>query len=105
MPLYRGSTGHRCTYQSDRSDQVFQNVPQGEDQSTILQLFIEPKGDQLRPKDDWKQAFMVDIDGQARLETVFQGRDYVVFGLPFFNEEGKTNIDFKAAFEDGFLPV
>ena len=75
----------------------------GEDQSTVLQLFIEPKGDQLRPKDDWKQAFLVDINGQARIETVFQGRDYTVFGLPFFNENGQTNTDFKTAFEDGFL--
>lgn len=71
----------------------------GEEASTILQLFIEPKGDQLRPQDDWKQDFLEQVKAKARLETVFQGRDYRVLGLPFFNEAGQTNTDFKAAFE------
>lgn len=71
----------------------------GEEASTILQLFIEPKGDQLRPQDDWKQDFLEQVKAKARLEMVFQGRDYTVLGLPFFNETGQTNTDFKAAFE------
>ncbi|WP_269780202.1 DEAD/DEAH box helicase family protein [Thioclava electrotropha] len=71
----------------------------GQEGSTILQLFIEPKGDQLRPKDDWKQDFLAQVKAQARLETIFQGRDYTILGLPFFNETGQTNTDFKAAFE------
>lgn len=71
-----------------------------EDTSMIWQLFIEPKGNQLRPKDDWKQDFLEQVRATARLETVFQGRDYTVLGLPFFNEAGQTNADFKSAFED-----
>ncbi len=71
----------------------------GQEASTILQLFIEPKGDQLRPQDDWKQDFLAQVKTKARLETVFQGRGYTVLGLPFFNETGQTNTDFKAAFE------
>ena len=72
----------------------------GQEVSTILQLFIEPKGDQLRPQDDWKQDFLGQLKAKARLETVFQGRDYTIFGLPFFNETGQINADFKVAFED-----
>ena len=64
-----------------------------------MQLFIEPKGDQLRPQDDWKQDFLAQVKAKARLETVFQGWDYSVLGLPFFNETGQANTDFKAAFE------
>ena len=75
----------------------------GQEASTILQLFIEPKGDQLRSQDDWKQDFLGQVKALARLETVFQGRDYTVLGLPFFNETGQTNTDFKAAFEDEAL--
>jgi Uncharacterized protein conserved in bacteria len=71
----------------------------GADASTILQLFIEPKGDHLRPQDDWKQEFLSEIKSQARLETIFQGRDYGVLGLPFYNEDGQTKADFKLAFE------
>ncbi|WBU61201.1 DEAD/DEAH box helicase family protein [Paracoccus albus] len=73
--------------------------------STILQLFIEPKGNHLRPQDDWKQAFLTQLKAKARLETVFQGRYYAVLGLPFFNETGQTNSDFKAAFEKQALGV
>jgi len=72
---------------------------QGEDTTSILQLFIEPKGDHLKQADSWKEAFLRDIAAQHRIETVFQGRDYAVYGLPFFNEQGQTNADFKAAFE------
>lgn len=75
----------------------------GDEASTTLQLFIEPKGDQLRPQDDWKQDFLAQVKAKARLETVFQGRDYTVLGLPFFNETGQTNTDFKAAFETEVL--
>ena len=72
----------------------------GEEGRTVLQLFIEPKGDQLRPQDDWKQAFLSKLRNDAQIETVFQGREYEVYGLPFFNEAGQTNADFKQAFED-----
>lgn len=75
----------------------------GEDTRTILQLFIEPKGEQLRPQDDWKQDFLGKVKAEARIDTVFQGRDYAVLGLPFFNEAGQTNTDFKAAFESEAL--
>lgn len=36
---------------------------------------------------------------KSDLKTVFQGRDYTVFGLPFFNETGKENTAFTAAFQ------
>lgn len=71
----------------------------GEKASTILQLFIEPKGDQLRPQDDWKQHFLKQVKAKAEFETLLQGRKYTVIGFPFFNETGQTNDDFKAAFE------
>lgn len=75
----------------------------GEDTSTILQLFVEPKGDHLKKADSWKEEFLKDIAAQHRIETIFQGRDYAVYGLPFFNEQGQTNVDFKAAFENGIV--
>ena len=74
----------------------------GADISTVLQLFIEPKGDHLKHVDSWKEDFLKDIKEQGRIETLVQGRDYAVYGLPFFNESGQSNIDFKAAFK-GFL--
>ena len=77
----------------------------GKKASTIMQLFIEPKGDHLRPQDDWKQVLLEEVKSKARLETVFQGRDYSVLGLPFYNEAGQTSAAFKEAFEDEVLGV
>lgn len=66
---------------------------------TILQLFIEPKGEHLFKQDEWKQVFLAMLRKQGKLETVFQGRDYEVYGLPFFNAQGQANSEFKDAFE------
>ena len=73
----------------------------GSDVSTILQLFIEPKGHHLHQIDSWKETFLNEIGGNSNLETVFQGRDYTVLGLPFFNvnDAGQENTAFKAAFQ------
>ena len=71
----------------------------GADVSTILQLFVEPKGHHLKQIDGWKETFLMKIRKTGRIETVVQGRDYAVFGLPFFNEAGQENTDFKAAFQ------
>ncbi|MCY4226411.1 MAG: hypothetical protein OXF20_01705 [Gammaproteobacteria bacterium] len=71
----------------------------GETASTILQVFMEPKGDKLMEHDGWKQDFLEEIAGQARVETVFQGRDYSVYGLPFFNDSENSKQKFREAFE------
>ncbi|MDE0308740.1 MAG: DEAD/DEAH box helicase family protein [Acidiferrobacterales bacterium] len=60
--------------------------------TTVLQLFIEPKGDHLKQHDSWKEEFLKTI------EIVIQGRDYTVYGLPFFNASGQSRSDFDEAF-------
>ncbi len=72
---------------------------QDDDESKIIQLFIEPKGDHLMQLDRWKEDFLKQINPDGRIETLFQGKDYAVYGLPFFNEEGQANADFKGSFE------
>jgi len=66
----------------------------------VLQLFIEPKGGHLREADAWKQEFLLQIKKRHRLENVVQGRDYTVYGLPFFNEEGQSKARFSAEFAE-----
>ena len=68
-------------------------------QTSIMQIFIEPKGEHLRQQDQWKEDFLKQIKQVARLETVFQGRDYTVYGLPFFNESAPMRKPFETAFE------
>ncbi|MEO1640841.1 MAG: DEAD/DEAH box helicase family protein [Pseudomonadota bacterium] len=75
----------------------------GEQARVLLQIFIEPKGEKWHKDDAWKQDFLKRIKGSARLETLFQGKDYAVLGLPFFNEEGSIKADFVSAFEADVL--
>jgi len=71
----------------------------GETASTMLQVFMEPKGNHLAEHDRWKQDFLEEIAGRGRVETVFQGRDCSVYGLPFFNDSGNGKRRFREAFE------
>lgn len=70
-----------------------------EEREIVLQLFIEPKGDHLKEIDSWKESFLTDIRWHDRIQTLFQGCDYTVYGLPFFNEAGETKTNFKEAFD------
>ena len=65
----------------------------------ILQLFIEPKGKHLAPHDAWKETFLTEIQWRDKIETIFQGSEYRVYGLPFFNEEGQEHTKFEEAFQ------
>ncbi|QYI99813.1 DEAD/DEAH box helicase family protein [Thalassovita mediterranea] len=71
----------------------------GAAKATMMQLFIEPKGQHLLQDDAWKADFLSDVHKEARIELVTQSKDYAVYGLPFFNETGATNKTFKDAFE------
>ncbi len=67
--------------------------------SSILQVLMEPKGDQLLQGDSWKQDFLGEIAGQSTVQTIFQWRDYSVYGLPFFNDSRNGMRIFRDAFE------
>ena len=68
----------------------------------IYQLFIEPKGEHIWKEDQWKEEFLKSVHGDARLETLFQGKSYVVYGMPFYNENPAHKATFEAAFEKIF---
>jgi type III restriction enzyme len=49
------------------------------------QVFIEPKGRMLLLADAWKEEFLASIKDQGQVEQLIENRQYVVWGLPFFN--------------------
>ena len=71
--------------------------------SMIMQLFIEPKGQYLKSQEQRKECFLKEVNSKAQIQIVFQGRDYSVYGLPFFNYEGAMKQDFDLAMEN-FIP-
>lgn len=63
------------------------------------QIFIEPKGAHLILQDEWKQDFLLQIRKLAKIEQLWQGREYNIWGLPFFNKSiAEQDTKFKEAF-------
>lgn len=53
------------------------------------QIFIEPKGGQLLEEDKWKEDFLKEIENRDIVETLFDGSEVRIIGLPFYNEKLK----------------
>jgi type III restriction enzyme len=80
---------------------LFLRVKGAPDKYDNLQLFIEPKGDNLLVKDKWKNDFLKQIKAMAEITWCTQSDSYNVWGIPFFNEN--TNAEFMAAIEEEVL--
>ena len=59
------------------------------------QVFVEPKGDNLLQKDEWKNLFLKEITEKYSKKKVLkiEGKDYNLIGLPLFNQN--NNGDFQ----------
>ena len=66
---------------------------------TTMQLFIEPKGAHLADQEKWKEAFLKQLKNESKMHVFFQGRDYRVLGLPFFNDSAPWANEFRTCFE------
>jgi type III restriction enzyme len=73
----------------------------GKESSDTLhyQVFIEPKGGHLLKADEWKEKFLMEIHSQFRIEQLFENKKYSVWGMPFFNSEGRMN-EFESSFKE-----
>lgn len=70
-----------------------------EQQDTMhYQVFVEPKGSHLLREDEWKEQFLISIKTNYSVEQLFTNKKYVVWGLPFFNNEQRGN-KFAEAFD------
>ncbi len=62
------------------------------------QVFIEPKGAHLFENDAWKQDFLFDLKATHQIDQVWKGKEFIAWGLPFYNNESKK-AEFVPAFE------
>lgn len=72
---------------------LFLRVKGSSDKYDNLQLFIEPKGDNLLIKDKWKNDFLKQIKAMAEVTWCTNTDDYLVWGIPFFNESANAEFD------------
>ena len=80
---------------------LFLRIKGALDKYDNLQLFIEPKGDNLLLKDKWKNDFLKQIKAMAVVTWCTRSDNFNVWGIPFFNEN--TNAEFKDAIEEEVL--
>lgn len=80
---------------------LFLRIKGAPDKYDNLQLFIEPKGDNLLVKDKWKNDFLKQIKAMAEVTWCTNTDDYMVWGIPFFNEN--SNAEFMAAMDNEVL--
>jgi len=66
-------------------------------ESMHYQVFIEPKGGNLLIEDEWKEKFLLRLKEECKVEQLWRGKTYQVWGLPFYNETMR-----KAPFEKAF---
>jgi type III restriction enzyme len=72
-------------------------IKECESPSLHYQVFIEPKGSQLIEHDKWKHNFLMQLKTEHKIEQLWKDKNYVVWGMPFFNEK-----ETKPAFEKEF---
>jgi type III restriction enzyme len=70
----------------------------GKAKANYLQLFLEPKGQQLEKGEEWKQDFLLEIKKDEETINLFEDDKYKIFGLPFYQESKKAN--FKEKLEE-----
>jgi type III restriction enzyme len=68
-------------------------------ESFHYQVFIEPKGGHLLLEEAWKENFLNCLKDEGRIEQLWQGKNYKVWGLPFYNET-QRKIPFEKGFEE-----
>jgi type III restriction enzyme len=66
-----------------------------EKENLNYQIFIEPKGEFLLEKDDWKNKFLKEITHRYSVKDIlkFENEKYNLIGLPLFNEN--NNMEFE----------
>lgn len=56
------------------------------EESLHYQIFIEPKGGHLIKQDEWKENFLKQLRTEHYLEQLWKGKNYIIWGMPFYNE-------------------
>lgn len=65
------------------------------DENVLYQVFIEPKGDQLRKNDSWKEEFLISIASEKKqiLKPLFTTEEINIWGLPFYTKKQENDFD------------
>ena len=93
--LYRFSDG-----KATEPDFLFFLSEKTTGRKVFYQLFIESKGEHLLEHDQWKQDFLLSIEGEAKVEYIHEDAEVKIIGLPFYTSAAGHQPDFRATFRE-----
>lgn len=83
-----------CIYSFDDNGQRFEPdfilLMRNKKDGSLLQVFIEPKGEHLFDTDAWKERFLMSLDRaescKSKAGLIVDDKDFKIVGLPFYNK-------------------
>jgi type III restriction enzyme len=67
------------------------------------QVFIEPKGGNLREKDEWKQEFLLSLSTRTDIEVLSEDENVRLIGIKFFSDDRELKQVFREDFHEKLL--
>lgn len=96
LPIYSFASGER--FEPDYLLFLHSSKTDGYEQ---YQIFIEPKGTHLIPKESWKESFLLELEAKAvPVKRIADDNEYRIWGFHFFNHEARVS-----EFDDDFARI
>lgn len=70
------------------------------DEDYTYQVFLEPKGEHLLLKDQWKEEFLKSLNTREDLEILSENEQVRLIGLRFYTNDAARKVAFKKDFQD-----
>lgn len=67
------------------------------------QVFLEPKGDNLLEKDQWKEEFLLSLSKITDIEVLSENEQVRLLGIKFYNQQPQVKAAFREDFEEKLL--
>lgn len=74
-----------------------------EDDDITYQVFLEPKGDNLRGQDQWKEDFLLSLSEREDIEILAENKEVRILGIKFYSDTLKYKEAFRLDFTSKLL--
>ena len=73
------------------------------DEDYTYQIFLEPKGDNLREHDHWKEEFLLSLSMRSDVEVLSENEEVRLIGIKFYSNDPKLKQEFREDFTDKLI--
>jgi type III restriction enzyme len=73
------------------------------DADCTYQVFLEPKGDNLREQDEWKEEFLLSLSTNPNVEVLSENENVRLIGIKFYSQDRKLKQEFREDFTEKLI--